>query len=161
MAKLDKEYAMIIHDWSKTPIYNILMRNIGTAKAIIRYCNKTSLNRLAADLRERKEFEERAEIRAKREYQRNRVRNPFLVQDSDSSGPEDTTQERIKEMLALRKMTREERIVEVVKSMLTETEVEYLVGTLRRNKTKRSIDDLSKMYVDAKHTFHVLMMQLG
>ena len=161
MGKLDREYAMVIHDWQKTPVYHILMRSMPLDKAIIRYCNKTSLNRLAADLRERKEFEERAEIRAKREYQRNRVRNPFLIEDSDSSGPEDTTQARIDEMIALRKMTREERIAEVVKTTLSETEVEYLVGTLRRNKTKRTIDDLSKMYVDAKHTFHVLMMQLG
>lgn len=45
--------------------------------------------------------------------------------------------------------------------MLTETEVEYLIGNLRKNKTKRSIDDLSKIFVNAKHTFHVLMCQLG
>ena len=49
----------------------------------------------------------------------------------------------------------------MVRRALTETEVEYLVGTLRKNKAQRSIDDLSKMYVDAKHTFHVLMCQLG
>jgi len=64
-------------------------------------------------------------------------------------------------MIALKRMSREERITEVVSHVLTETEVEYQVGTMRRNKTKRSIDDLSKMYVNAKHTFHVLMMQLG
>lgn len=37
-------------------------------------------------------------------------------------------------MVALKRMTREERITEVVGYILTETEVEYLVGTLRRNK---------------------------
>jgi len=58
-------------------------------------------------------------------------------------------------------MTREARIDEVLKHCLTETEVEYLIGNLRKNKTKRSIDDLSKIYLNAKHTFHILMCQLG
>ena len=58
-------------------------------------------------------------------------------------------------------MSREDRVVEVVGKILTETEVEYQIGNLRKNKTKRSIDDLSKVYLDAKHTFHVLMCQLG
>ena len=58
-------------------------------------------------------------------------------------------------------MTREQRIDEVISHCLTETEVEYLIGHLRKNKTKRGIDDLSKIYIDAKHTFHVLMCQLG
>ena len=45
---------MIIKDWYKTPIYHILMRKMKADRAIIKYCNKTSLNRLAADLRERR-----------------------------------------------------------------------------------------------------------
>ena len=64
-------------------------------------------------------------------------------------------------MVQLRQMTREERVAEVLAKMLTETEVEYLISTLRKNKTKRSIDDLSRIYIDAKHTFHVLMCKLG
>lgn len=56
MGKLDREYAMVIQDWAKTPIYHILTRRMKVDKAIIRCCNKTSLNRLAADLRERNEF---------------------------------------------------------------------------------------------------------
>lgn len=89
------------------------------------------------------------------------MRNPFSEVDSDSSGPEDTTMERARMMNNLRKMNREARITEVVGHVLTDVEVEYHAGTLRRNKQKRSIDDLSKLYIDAKHTFHVLMMQLG
>lgn len=58
-------------------------------------------------------------------------------------------------------MSREERIVEVLTSVLTETEVEWQIGNLRKNKTRKTIDDLSKIYLDAKHTFHVLMCQLG
>lgn len=58
-------------------------------------------------------------------------------------------------------MKREERIADVLAQCLTETEVEYQIGNLRKNKTKRSIDDLSKIYIKAKHTFHVLMCQLG
>lgn len=58
-------------------------------------------------------------------------------------------------------MPREERIAEILTYLLTETEVEYLIGNLRKNKTHRTIDDLSKIYVNAKHTFHVLMCQLG
>jgi len=157
LGKMTQEYLMVIHDWAQTPIYHILMNNMDPLKAITKYCNKTTLNRLAGDLRERKEFEERAEMRARRQYLSNKMRNPFLERDSDSSGPEDKTQEKINEIRALRAMAREERIAQVIKHMLTETEVEYLIGTLRKNKTKRSIDDLSSIFVSAKHTFHVLM----
>ena len=115
-------------------------------KAIIKYCNKISQNRLAADLRERNEFEEREELRAKRKWEQNRKINPNPFEDSDDSSPEDTTQKRLKKMIELKKMTREERITEVVKLALTQTEVEYLVGTLRKNKAQRSIDDLSKIW---------------
>ena len=38
------------------------------ARAVIKYCNKTTLNRLAGDLRERREFEERTEIRQRRQH---------------------------------------------------------------------------------------------
>jgi len=61
----------------------------------------------------------------------------------------------------LRQMSREQRIVEIISHILTETEVEWQIGNLRKNKTRKSIDDLSKIYIDAKHTFHVLMCQLG
>ena len=64
-------------------------------------------------------------------------------------------------MLDLKAMGREERIYEVLDHVLTETEVEWQIGNLRKNKTRRTIDDLSKIYLDAKHTFHVLMCQLG
>lgn len=58
-------------------------------------------------------------------------------------------------------MSREQRIVEIIGHMLSETEVEWQIGNLRKNKTRNTIDDLSKIYIDAKHTFHVLMCQLG
>lgn len=69
--------------------------------------------------------------------------------------------EKLKKIQELREMSREERIAEVLSHTLKETEVEYLIGNLRKNKTRRSIDDLSKIFIDAKHTFHVLMCQLG
>jgi len=72
MGKLDREYAMVIQDWQKTPIYHIHMRKMKVDKAIVRYCNKTSLNRLAGDLRERNEFEERAELRIRRDWENKR-----------------------------------------------------------------------------------------
>ena len=43
---------MIIKDWNNTPIYHILMHEMPIDQAIIKFCNKTSLNRLAHDLRE-------------------------------------------------------------------------------------------------------------
>ena len=49
----------------------------------------------------------------------------------------------------------------MIKNALSQTEVEYLIGNLRKNKSKRSIDDLSKIFLSAKHTFHLLMCQLG
>jgi len=57
---------MVIHDWIKTPIYHILTRKIDVAKSLFKYCNKATLNKLAGDLRERREFEERTEIRQRR-----------------------------------------------------------------------------------------------
>ena len=61
----------------------------------------------------------------------------------------------------MRNLEPEERVDEVMKKTLTEVEVEYHIGHLRKNKTKRTVDDLSKIYMDAKTTFHVLMCQLG
>ena len=45
----------------------------------------------------------------------------------------------------------------MLENLYSETEVEYLIGNLRKNKTQRTIDDLSHIYVKAKHTFHILM----
>ena len=60
---MNREYQMVIHDWQKTPIYHILTRDMNRAKALFKYCNKTTLNKLAGNLRERREFEERTELR--------------------------------------------------------------------------------------------------
>ena len=87
-----------------------------------------------------------------------------MARDSDSESEglfHDNSQERLAKLQELKAMSREERIVEVVSHVLTETEVEWQIGNLRKNKTKRTIDDLSKLFIDAKHTFHVLMCQLG
>ena len=118
--------------------------------------------RIAGDLQERREFEDRMELRARRQYLASRQRNPFLARDSDSSGMEkDDSKEQLAKLIELREMKREDRVGEVIKNCYTETEVEYLIGNLRKNKTKRTIDDLSRIYLNAKHTFHVLMCQLG
>ena len=162
LGKLDLEFRMVIHDWAKTPIYHILTREMDVLKALMRYCNKTTLNRLAGDLRELREFEERTELRARRQHVQNRQKNPFLARDSDSDSNDDAKSvDKIAKLKELREMGREERISEVIANNLTETEVEYLIGNLRKNKTKRTIDDLSKIYLQAKHTFHILMCQLG
>ena len=87
-----------------------------------------------------------------------------MARDSDTESEglfHDNSQERLAKLTELKAMSREARIVEVVGHVLTETEVEWQIGNLRKNKTKRTIDDLSKLFIDAKHTFHVLMCQLG
>lgn len=86
---------MVIHDWQKTPIYHILMRDMPIDRAIIRFCNKASLDRLANELRERIDIQEKAEARAKEAYDATLWHNPADVADSDSSGPDDHTQEHI------------------------------------------------------------------
>lgn len=63
MGRTQQEFFMVIQDWIKTPIYHILTRDMDKQKAIFKYCNKATLNKLAGDLRERKEFEERTELR--------------------------------------------------------------------------------------------------
>ena len=125
---MDREYRMVIHDWSKTPIYHILTRGTDVAKAIFKFCNKTTLNKLAGDLRERREFEERTELRQKRQYAIDRQRNPFLARDSDDSSDDmlrDNEAERVERMKELREMSREDRIIEVIGKVLSETEVEW------------------------------------
>lgn len=72
LGKLNFEYQMVILDWTKTPIFHILTRDVNTLKAICKYTNKETINRLAGDLRERKEFEERTNIRQRRAYNRNK-----------------------------------------------------------------------------------------
>jgi len=153
---------MVIHDWAKTPIYHILVHGMDVRKALFKYCNKFTMYRIAGDLQERREFEDRTELRARRQYLANRQRNPFLARDSDSSGMEkNDSKEQLAKLIELREMKREDRVAEVIKNCYTETEVEYLIGNLRKNKTKRTIDDLSRIYLNAKHTFHILMCQLG
>ena len=67
LGRLNREYQMVIQDWGKSPIFSIIQRGTDDLKAILKYCNKATLNRLAGDLRERKEYEERTVIRARRE----------------------------------------------------------------------------------------------
>lgn len=100
LGRLNIEYAMTIEDWYKTPIYNILTRDMDVQKALFKYCNKATLNKLAGDLRERKEFEERTEIRAKRDHAEKRQKNPFLAKDSDTSddGNEEPIEDRVVKM---------------------------------------------------------------
>lgn len=76
---------MVIQDWAKSPIFAILQRGKDELKAILMYCNKATLNRLAGDLRERKEYEERTELKNRRERTANKQKNPFFAADSDSS----------------------------------------------------------------------------
>ena len=128
LGRMDQEYRMVIHDWSKTPIYHILTRGMDVAKSIIRFCNKTTLNKLAGDLRERREFEERTELRKRRQYALDRQRNPLLARDSDDSSEgmlHDNSAERVERMKELNEMSREDRIIEVIGNVLTETEVEW------------------------------------
>jgi hypothetical protein len=66
------DYEMVIIDWAKTPIYHILTRGIDVRMAIFKYCNKLTLFRVAGNLKERREFEERTEMRARRQYVANR-----------------------------------------------------------------------------------------
>ena len=59
LGRMTLEFKMVIHDWKQTPIYHILTRDMGIHKALFKCCNKATLNKLAGDLRERHEFEER------------------------------------------------------------------------------------------------------
>lgn len=64
--KMTLEFQMVIFDWANTPIFHILTRKMDVLRSLIKYCNKTTLNKLAGDLRERNEFEERSLMRARR-----------------------------------------------------------------------------------------------
>ena len=50
-------YAMIIKDWQQTPIYHMLIHGMPIESALGKYSNKTTLNRLANDIKDRLEDE--------------------------------------------------------------------------------------------------------
>lgn len=58
-------------------------------------------------------------------------------------------------------MSNEEKIDGVLAYVLPESQIEYLLSQLKKDRTKITTDDLSKIYIDLKHTFHVLMCKLG
>ena len=58
-------------------------------------------------------------------------------------------------------MSNDEKLDELLVNVISESQVEYLLSQLKNDKTKHTLDDLSKTYIDAKHTFHVLMCKLG
>ena len=58
-------------------------------------------------------------------------------------------------------MTNEDKVEEILKHVLTETQVEFFLSQLKKDKTKHTLDDLSQIYIDVKHTFHYLMCKLG
>ena len=60
LGKLNLEFQMVIHDWAMTPIYLILTRDMDVKKALFKCCNKKTLQRLASNLKERRDFEERS-----------------------------------------------------------------------------------------------------
>ena len=48
---------MIIKDWQQTPIYHMLIHGMPIESALGKYSNKTTLNRLANDIKDRLEDE--------------------------------------------------------------------------------------------------------
>ena len=61
--KLDFEYKMVIEDWFKTPIYSIMIKNMSERDGLIKCLNKATINRLAQDYVERREFMDRVKLR--------------------------------------------------------------------------------------------------
>jgi len=59
---------MVIFDWFKTPVYHILVRGMDVRKALFKYCNKLSMIRISKNMKERKEFEEKTEMRARKKH---------------------------------------------------------------------------------------------
>ena len=57
-------------------------------------------------------------------------------------------------------MTQEEIISEVAKYTITEAELDYLIPLLKKEDL-RNVDEISRIYMNAKHTFHLLMCRLG
>ena len=51
-------------------------------------------------------------------------------------------------------------ITEISKHTIEEAEIDYLIRLLKREETK-DLDEISLIYMNAKHTFHILMCRLG
>ena len=54
----------------------------------------------------------------------------------------------------------DEVITELSKHTIEEPEIDYLIRLLKREETK-NFDEISSIYMNAKHTFHILMCRLG
>ena len=48
----------------------------------------------------------------------------------------------------------------MAKYTIDEAELDYLIPLLKKDDL-RNIDEISKIYMNAKHTFHLLMCRLG
>ena len=58
-------------------------------------------------------------------------------------------------------MTDQEKVELVIQKTLPEVQIEYLISQLSKNKSRHTLEELSQMYLDVKHTFHVLMCRMG
>ena len=79
---------MVIEDWQKTPIYSILVNDQRERDAMLKCLNKATINRLASDLVERREFTDRVELREKNKNKKNLKLMQFIRQEIDSEEEE-------------------------------------------------------------------------
>ena len=63
-------------------------------------------------------------------------------------------------MRKIQDYSNEEIITELSKHTIEEPEIDYLIRLLKREETK-DVDEISRIFMNAKHTFHILMCRLG
>ena len=80
--------------------------------------------------------------------------------ETDTSEEEDEIMSATMKEVPIEDMTQEEIIDEVAKYTIEEAEIDYLISLLKKDDVKGT-DDISRIYMSAKHTFHLLMCRLG
>ena len=78
------EYKMVIDDWKKTPAFYVDNNGFPQTEAFMKALNKVTIKRLARNLKERWQFEDRLEIRKERLNKKNNKFKQWLArEDSD------------------------------------------------------------------------------
>ena len=126
--------------------------------------NQFTLRRLTQNLEERRHYERRMLQKAKKERLKQKKRPPRGF-DSDSDDYDDikeleARERKISELPPIEEMTHEEIIDEVATYTITEPEIDYIVSLMKKEDIK-NVDEISHVYMRAKHTFHLLMCRLG
>ena len=158
---------MVIDDWAQTPAYDMMVKGWSQNRAFLTELNQFTLKRFAQNLEERRHFDWKMR---QKEFEKSKDMRSTITKPkpkgyfSDSSDEEILLRKQEKEQVMaqtpIEDLAHDEVITELSKHTIEEPEIDYLIRLLKREETK-NFDEISSIYMNAKHTFHTLMCRLG